>query len=56
MVPNEEKKGLHYLGVKKSICITIRNIELPPFFQNRKKPKSREKKCKNKDFSGIVIP
>ena len=66
MIPNEEKQGWHYLTVKK-LSTLLRGITSKHHcdfyclnclhsFRTENKLKSHEKSCKNKDFSGIVMP
>ena len=65
MIPKEEKKGWHYLAVKKTLstllrCITsIHHDDFYCFnclrsFRTKNQHKSHEKLCK--DFCGIIMP
>ena len=65
MFPNVEKEDWHYLAVKKLFAL-LRGITTehdgdyyylnwPHSFRIENKLKSREKVCKNKHFSGIVM-
>ena len=66
MTPNEEKEGWHYLVGKKLSAslhrITSKNkgdfyyLNCLHSFRTENKFKSHEKVCKNKNFSGIVMP
>ena len=66
MIPNEEKKGWHYLPIKKLSAllhrITSKNkgdfycLICLHSFTTENKLKSHEKVCKNKDFCDIVMP
>ena len=66
MIPNEEKKGWHYLAVKKlSVLLYETTSEHKGdcycwnclhSFRTKNKLKSHEKICKSKDFCGIIMP
>ena len=66
MIPNEEKKGWHYLAVKQLSALLHRGSSKHKgnfycsnclhSFRTENKLKSREKLCQNKDFCGIVMP
>ena len=66
MIPNKEKKGRHYLAVKKlsTLLRGLTSKHQEDFyclnclhsFRTENKLKSREKVCKNKNFCGIAMP
>ena len=66
MIPNKEKKGWHYLAVKKlsTLLRGLTSKHQEDFyclnclhsFRTENKLKSREKVCKNKNFCGIAMP
>ena len=66
MIPNKEKEGWDYLAVKK-LSTLLKGIASKhhggfygfncfPSFKKENKLRYHEKVCKNKDFSGMVMP
>ena len=63
MIPNKEKKGRHYLAVKKLFTLLTSKhqgdfycLNCLHSFRTENKLKSHEKVCKNKYFCGTAIP